>query len=99
MRDGSLKATAVSFDILDDPLYQNLLTAAGWVHATVLALKIKIGGGALTAPVCSTWVWLSRFSTGRRLWCPLGSKHSKVVQDPLHLISSHSIKFGLGTLV
>ena len=70
-----------TFEKNADEIAQNMLTSSGFVNAVLLALRLRAGGGANTAPVCSTWVWLSRHSTKRRLWNPLGSRDFPCVQD------------------
>ena len=62
---------AASFDVRDEPVFQNMLTSEGFVLAMLLVLRLVPGAGMLAAPVCSTWVWLNRGtslrSSGRRL--------------------------------
>ncbi|CAK0800827.1 unnamed protein product [Prorocentrum cordatum] len=64
-----------------------MLTPIGFVNAVLLAARLKSGGGTNAAPVCSTWVWLSRFSTKRRLWYPLGDPHVPCVKDANTMVS------------
>ena len=73
---------AATFEKLADAEKQNMLTTIGFVNAVLLAVRVARGGGSNTAPVCSTWVWLSRHSTKRRLWYPLGNPHVPCVEDP-----------------
>ena len=74
---------AATFEKLAAAEKQNMLTTIGFVNAALLAVRVARGGGSNTAPVCSTWVWLSRHTTKRRLWYPLGDPHLPCVQDPL----------------
>lgn len=60
-RNGKL---AIAFEIDDDAELGDILSDWGYIHAIVLALKVGPTGGSLAAIVCSTWVWLSRGSTG-----------------------------------
>ena len=46
-------------------LNQDLATAAGFALALNLVLKILNHGMLWAAPVCSSWVWISRSRTGR----------------------------------
>ena len=50
------------------------MSSLGFCIALALALLLKPGGFSMNAPVCSTWVWMSRSTTGRRLWKPLGNR-------------------------
>ena len=64
---------AVAVDILDDhedPEYMDFLSAKGYVLALNLACRTAIGGQAVAAPVCSSWIWLCRASTKRTLMQP-----------------------------
>ena len=49
--------------------------------AVCMALRLRRGGCSLLATVCSSWVFLSRASTGRSIWNPLGFRKVKVVED------------------
>ena len=51
---------------------QNILSSNGFVSAMINCLRVR-PGGKLSAPVCSSWVYLSRGSTGRSAGYPLGS--------------------------
>ncbi|CAK9064416.1 unnamed protein product [Durusdinium trenchii] len=44
-------------------------------------LRLRPGSGKFTAPVCSSWVFLSRGSTGRTSERPLGRRELKSVED------------------
>ena len=52
--------TAVSFDIIHDEVKQSMLTRPGFCNALFWALNLKPGAGKVTAPVCSTWVFMPR---------------------------------------
>ena len=62
-------AVAVDFeldrgdDILDDD---------GFILAVLMTMKLRAGGAALSAPVCSTWVWINRATSKRSTTSPLG---------------------------
>jgi len=60
---------AVAFELLDDEVWGNILTAEGYLYAITLALKVAPEGGGLAAIVCSSWVFLSMSSTGRAVSC------------------------------
>ena len=55
-----------TFDIIDCGDLQNLNTPAGLATALAYALSLAERGLAHWATVCSTWIFLSRGSTGRR---------------------------------
>ena len=55
---------AASFDKRYD-LNQDLATTTGFALALNLVLRILNHGMLWTAPVCSSWVWISRSRTGR----------------------------------
>ena len=46
-----------------------------------MALRLKRGGFALLATVCSTWVFINRATSGRSIWNPLGRRGVKCVED------------------
>ena len=72
--------TGVTFEKEDCPLTQDILTDSGFANAVCIVLNIVPGGLAWYAIVCSTWVWMSRSSTGRRLWNPDGHRESDSVR-------------------
>ena len=63
---------ALSFELKDCELL-DVCSHCGYVCAILLCLRLAWGAGALAAPVCSSWVWVSRSSTKRSLFNPLGS--------------------------
>ena len=67
--------TAVPYEKKDTPAF-DILSIGGFILALTLVLSLKFGGFLLAAPVCSTWVWMSRASTGRKLANPGGSTAS-----------------------
>jgi hypothetical protein len=62
---------AVPFELLDDPAVYDFMSDKGFLLAITFVLSLKHGGFLLGAPVCSTWVWMSRFSTGRSEASPM----------------------------
>lgn len=70
--------TAIAFDILNDNVHQNILSAQGFLSATLHILSIADGGGMFAAPVCSSWVWLNRATSGRKNYDPNGADHEYV---------------------
>ncbi|CAJ1447512.1 unnamed protein product [Effrenium voratum] len=65
--------TAIPFDVCNDCVRQDFTSPFGFSNALYWALCLQPGSGKLTAPICSTWVWISRGSTGRSRDRPLGS--------------------------
>ena len=63
------KAVAVE---RDDDSSMDFLSPHGFLQAACLALSLRKRGFLMAAPVCSSWVWLSRSRTGRSHWNPLG---------------------------
>lgn len=49
--------------------------------ALVMALRLKANAFCMLATVCSSWVFLSRSSTGRTMWRPLGRRNLRLVED------------------
>ncbi len=71
---------AVGYDILKDPLYNDLNASAGFLVALRLMLQLSDSSGlAWFATVCSTWVWMSRSSTGRSETNVMGNRNSQAV--------------------
>lgn len=50
--------SAVPFDFAYDNINMNLLTNEGFSNALFHACNLEIGSGHVTAPVCSTWVFM-----------------------------------------
>jgi hypothetical protein len=63
---------AASFEMKHDAVGQNMLTNTGFMHALLLICLLRIGGACLSAPVCSSWVWISQGTMGRSRCEPLG---------------------------
>jgi hypothetical protein len=78
---------AVPFEMCDDVIVQNILHCIGFVYCMTLALKVRIGGGTNTAPVCSTWTWMNRFTSQRSTFRPLGAVHLKSVSSANEMVS------------
>ena len=58
----------------------DLTTPRGFSNAVFQLLNVRPGGGHTSAPVCSTWVFMSRGSTHRSVSNPLGRRDSDAVQ-------------------
>ena len=65
----------------EDGIAMNMLSPAGFLFSLGVALRIIRGGFAHFAPVCSTWVWVSRHSTSRSYIHPLGRPGQQIVGE------------------
>jgi len=72
--------TAISYEIKDGD-NQDILSDAGFANAVYQTLRMAVGSGCHHAPVCSSWVWVSRGSTGRSSGTPLGNQQYQSVRD------------------
>lgn len=62
----------MSFELKDNPQKMNWLRANGFAYAIHLALSLGDASQAVMAPVCSSWVWVNRSTSGRSIQRPLG---------------------------
>ena len=74
-----------TFNEEDD--FMNFLSARGFALAMSLSLKLKVGAQTVSAPVCSTWVWMCRGTTKRTKLIPLGNQALKCVSDGNTMVS------------
>lgn len=74
------------YEILLDKSTMDILSPTGFCIALTMALRLKRNAFVLLATVCSTWVFLSRSSTGRSIWRPLGNG-SKTVEAANVMVS------------
>jgi len=72
---------AVPMDVTYNGQTMDLLTPLGFSNAVYHTLNLRPGAGALTAPVCSTFVVVSMGSTLRTKSNPLGRADSQAVRD------------------
>lgn len=72
---------AIGLDIVCNPLYHDITLSSGFLYALWVVLSLKPNGLAWFATVCSTWVFLSRNSTGRSASEPLGRTHFEQVDN------------------
>ena len=66
------KFNAVAYEITLNDIYFDINSCQGFIVALSLAMRLTPGTYAHLAPVCSTWIWLSRGSTKRKVWDILG---------------------------
>ena len=78
----------VSVDCLYDPIYGNIMTYEGFVHAVVLVLRLR-GCAALQffGTVCSSWVWIVRSCTKRSVDNPLGDRSNAFTEHGNVMVS------------
>lgn len=63
--------SAACMDIRISPLH-DLASTSGFLKAVLLTMRLKVGGLLFSGTPCSTWVFVSRGSTGRSRAQPLG---------------------------
>lgn len=72
---------AIPLDLTLDPNNMDFLTDKGFCNCLYHVCNSKPGSGYLTAPVCSTFVFMSRGSTLRSSRKPLGRDDSEAVRQ------------------
>ena len=80
---------AVAYDVKYGQ-HMNCLTDDGFALLFVAICRVRAGGLFFIAPQCSSWVWLSRSSTGRSSQNPDGRTNVRCVVDGnrLNLVTS-----------
>ena len=71
--------TAVPFEINLDANNMDILSSSGFANAVFQICNLKPGSGCLAAPVCSSWVFMSRGTTLRTKARPLGRSDNEGV--------------------
>ena len=65
LKDGRVAVGLELNDALPEmPEMMDFMTPSGFALAMQLSLQLKRGSQAVAAPVCSSWVWISRGTTG-----------------------------------
>lgn len=72
---------AVPFEIKLDANNMDILSSAGFANAMFQICNLKPGSGCLSAPVCSSWVFMSRGTTCRTKARPLGRSDNEGVHN------------------
>lgn len=70
--------SALTYDVVDCTM-ENILTSEGLALLVRQICRVRACGIVLMAPVCSSWSWMSRFSTQRSIIEPLGNDTSESV--------------------
>ena len=78
---------SIAFEKLLDDKYMDVMTSIGFSHWVHLGLHMEKGGMAMNAPVCSTWVFFSRNSTGRSQERPMGNRSQACVSEANTMVS------------
>ncbi|CAE7735215.1 unnamed protein product [Symbiodinium necroappetens] len=69
----SMDLKAASFEMNDDPVTEDIQSGLGFAYGLALTLRLFRNAGLnFEAPVCSTWVWVNRATSGRSRAYPLG---------------------------
>ena len=63
-----------SYDVIYDSLHQDFMGDVGFITLFQWLRRLRMCGGSHWAPVCSTWIWVSRHNCGRSELCVLGSE-------------------------
>jgi len=67
----------------------DIMSSIGFAWALCCILRLDVDSfccGILSAPVCSTWVWVSQGSTGRRPYRPLGWAHLPIIREANRMV-------------
>ena len=77
----------LTFDIVDSIL-ENMLSDTGFVLVLQKQLRVRSPTGiTVLAPQCSSYSWMSRYSSGRNVLEPLGNIRSPSVRDGKLMVS------------
>ena len=63
---------SIGIDVLFDRIHHDLCSPQGFIYCLWVVMTMEPDALAWFATVCSTWVWISRSSTGRNIDRPLG---------------------------
>ena len=72
--------SSAEWDIKYSSTMHNACEPEGMANQLLLAQQLKVGGLAHWATVCSTWVFVSRSSTGRSMTSPEGNEKQECVR-------------------
>jgi hypothetical protein len=70
---------SIAYELEDDVENYDILSDRGFATLVFLVLSLRRGGFKLAAPVCSTWTWINRFTSGRSKSVPLGDLTKKQI--------------------
>lgn len=87
---------AVPFEIKLAGKLMDINSSHGFAHAVHLMCCVKPGGSCLLAPVCSSWVFMNRGSSGRTFAQPLGNESSELVCAANKMISRVVLILAIG---
>ena len=86
MRQHWRKFETLTFDIVDSSL-QDMLTTTGFITLVRQICRVRGCGMVVLAPVCSSFSWMCRYSTGRSITFPLGNEAFTSVAEANMLVS------------
>jgi hypothetical protein len=72
---------------INDSVLQDCLSDEGYIKLLCNVLKVRRTGIVVLAPVCSSFCWLNRSTSGRTLIDPLGDERVKSVKDGNLMVS------------
>jgi hypothetical protein len=76
-----LQLPAMGFDVLKDPVLNDILTPDGFIYATIMVMSLDQRHSFLRlATVCSSWSGYIEKSTGRSICNPLGETGTSTTQ-------------------
>ena len=79
--------TAVPLDLRFDDVLHNILTPQGFIHICHMTLCTIDGGSHNEAPVCSSWTFMNRGTSGRSASKPLGDTSRQYVREANCMVS------------
>lgn len=89
---------AVSYERNDDAELQDFLGGLGYCNAVLFAVRLIRGGQCVFAPVCSSWCWMNRYTSGRRPAWPLGNTRLASVDDANRMVTRVTLLLYILTL-
>jgi hypothetical protein len=79
--------SSAKYDLRYNKKWNDILGVHGYVHLLHLSSLLRAGAAALAAPVCSTWVAMSRASTGRTPLHPMGTPGQGCVERANEMVA------------
>ena len=86
MREHARQFKALTYDIADS-LFEDILSIVGFQTVVRAVCRVRSCGLVVLAPVCASYSWMSRYSTGRSMINPLGNIWQRSVADANLMVS------------
>ena len=86
MREHWRSFKALTFDVLDS-CEQDILSSEGFAFLVRQVCRVRRTGICVLAPVCRTWSWMSRHSSGRSPLEPLGTGKCPAADEGNEMVS------------